>query len=374
MATQAKDKKMASPKPLAGLTNIAPYVGGESEITGFDRVIKLASNEGAFGPSPKTQEALKKIAGEFHRYPDGDSNEIRDLLADKNNLPKENIICGAGSDELISLLCRSYAGPGDEILYSAHGFAMYPIYGRTVGATVIGAPENGITIDVDQMLSHVTENTKLIFIANPNNPTGTYLPKSEVQRLIDGLPEDILLVIDSAYAEFVDRDDYSDGAGFVASHDNVVMLRTFSKIYGMGGLRLGWGYAPDDVIDILNRMRSPFNVAYPAMVAGVAAIQDQEFVKMSQEHNKKWLAWTTEQFRALGLEVPDSVCNFVLVHFPEDAGKNATAESADEFLKSKGIIVRRMAGYGLPDALRISIGLEDEMKIVVDALTEFVGT
>jgi histidinol-phosphate aminotransferase len=364
---------MASPQPLSGLKNIAPYVGGESEITGFDRVIKLASNEGAFGPSPKTLEALNAIGGDFHRYPDGDCNEIRDLLAAKNKLPKNNIICGAGSDELISLLCRSYAGPGDEILYSAHGFAMYPIYGRTVGATVVGAPENGITVDVDQLLAHVTDKTRLLFIANPNNPTGTYIPTSEVQRLIDGLRKDVLLVLDSAYSEFVDRDDYSDGAEFVTANDNVVVLRTFSKIYGMGGLRLGWTYAPDSVIDILNRMRSPFNVAYPAMVAGVAAIQDEEFLKMSQEHNKKWLKWTTDSIRALGLEVPDSVCNFVIVRFPEDKGKNATAESADVFLKSKGIIVRRMAGYGLPDALRISIGLEDEMKIVVDALSEFVS-
>lgn len=364
---------MASPKPLAGLQNIAPYIGGDSEITGFDRVLKLASNEGAFGPSPKILEALNALSGGFHRYPDGDCNELRDLLAAKHNLPKENLICGAGSDELISLLCRSYAGPGDEILHSAHGFAMYPIYGRTVGATIVAAPENGITVDVDQILGKVTDKTKLVFIANPNNPTGTYIPKSEVQRLIDGLSKEVLLVLDSAYAEFVDRKDYSDGAEFVTAHENVVMLRTFSKIYGMGGLRLGWGYAPSDVIDILNRMRSPFNVAYPAIVAGVAAIQDDAFLKKSQEHNKKWLKWTTDSIRNLGLEVPDSVCNFILVRFPQDRGRNATAESADVFLKSKGIIVRRMAGYGLPDALRISIGLEEEMKIVVNALAEFVS-
>ena len=364
---------MASPQPLAGLKNIAPYIGGESEITGFDRIVKLASNEGAFGPSPKTLEAINAIGNDFHRYPDGDCNELRELISERNNLPKDNIICSAGSDELISLLCRSYAGPGDEILYLAHGFAMYPIYGRTVGADIVAAPENGITVDVDQLLAHVTEKTRLLFIANPNNPTGTYIPKSEVQRLIDGLSKDVLLVLDSAYAEFVDREDFSNGAEFVTANENVVMLRTFSKIYGMGGLRLGWGYAPDEVIDILNRMRSPFNVAYPAMVAGVAAIQDDEFLKMSQEHNIKWLKWTTDSIRDLGLEVPDSVCNFVIVRFPEDKGTNATAESADVFLKSKGIIVRRLGGYGLPDALRISIGLEDEMKIVVEALAEFVG-
>ena len=364
---------MATPQPLNGLKNIAPYVAGESELTGFDRVIKLASNEGAFGPSKTVLEALASNSHDFFRYPDGDCTELRELLANKNKLSKDNIICGAGSDELINLLCRSYAGPGDEILYSAHGFAMYPIYGRTVCATVIAAPENDITVDVDQLLEHVTDKTKLLFIANPNNPTGTYISKSEIRRLIDLLPKTVLLVLDAAYSEFVEHEDYSDGMEFVATHENVVTLRTFSKIYGMAGLRLGWMYAPDDIVDIINRMRSPFNVSYSAIVAGIAAVKDDEFLLMSQKHNKKWLEWTTNNIRALGLEVPDSVCNFVLVRFPQNLGKNLTAESADTFLKSKGIIVRRMGGYGLPNALRISIGLGEEMEITVNALKEFVN-
>jgi histidinol-phosphate aminotransferase len=364
---------MAPPKPLAGLQQIAPYIAGESEIENFNDIIKLAANEGAFGPSPKTLEAIKAISNEFHRYPDGDNNDLRELLAEKHKIPKNNIICGAGSDELISLLCRSYAGPNDEILCSAHGFAMYPIYGLTVRATIITAPENNITLDVDQLLSNITDNTKLVFIANPNNPTGTYISIQEIQRFIDGLPSEVLLVLDSAYSEFVEREDYSDGADFVGNNDNIVMLRTFSKIYGMGGLRLGWIYAPDSVIDILNRMRSPFNVSYPAIAAGIAAIQDEEFINMAQKHNKKWLKWTTDNIRAIGLEVPDSVCNFIVVRFPTDRQNNTTAEAADAFLKSKGIIIRRLAGYGMPDALRISIGLEQEMKAVVDALTEFMS-
>ena len=364
---------MATPQPLYGLKNIAPYVAGESELTGFDRVIKLASNEGAFGPSKTVLEALASNSHDFFRYPDGDCTELRELLANKNKLSKDNIICGAGSDELINLLCRSYAGPGDEILYSAHGFAMYPIYGRTVCATVIAAPENDITVDVDQLLGHVTDKTKLLFIANPNNPTGTYIPKSEIARLIDLLPKTVLLVLDAAYSEFVDQEDYSDGMEFAATHENVVTLRTFSKIYGMAGLRLGWMYAPDDIVDIINRMRSPFNVSYSAIVAGIAAVKDDEFLLMSQKHNKKWLEWTTTNIRTLGLEVPDSVCNFVLVRFPQNLGKNLSAESADTFLKSKGIIVRRMGGYGLPNALRISIGLGEEMEITVNALKEFVN-
>ena len=364
---------MLSPEPLTGLKNIAPYIGGESQITGIERIIKLGSNEGAFGPSKKVMEALKNNAQEFSRYPDGDCNELRELLANKNQLSKDNIICGAGSDELISLICRSYAGPEDEILYSAHGFAMYPIYGRTVRATVISAPETNITVDVDQLLERVTDKTKLLFIANPNNPTGTYIPRSEIQRLIDLLPKNVLLVLDAAYCEFVDRKDYTNGAEFVSANENVVMLRTFSKIYGMAGLRLGWMYAPNDVVDIINRMRSPFNVSYSAIVAGVAATKDDDFIKFSQEHNKKWLEWTTNNIRALNLEVPDSFCNFVLVRFPEDKGRDRTAEAANNFLKSKGIIVRRMAGYGLPDAIRISIGTGEEMEITVNILAEFMG-
>ena len=364
---------MTPPNPLDGLKSIAPYIGGESKLTGFGRIIKLASNEGAFGPSKRTLEALSSNAYEFCRYPDGDCDELRGLLARKNNLPKDNIICGAGSDELISLLCRSYAGPGDEVLHSVHGFAMYPIYARTVRATVVTAEENDITVDVDQLLKRVTDKTKLLFIANPNNPTGTYIPKSEVQRLIDHLPKTVLLVLDAAYSEFVDIDDYSDGSEFVSTNENVVMLRTFSKIYGMAGLRLGWIYAPNGVIDILNRIRSPFNVSYPAIVAGIAATKDEEFLELSQEHNKKWLKWTMNSIRTLGLEVPDSVCNFVLIRFPQDANADLTAESADNFLKSKGIIVRRMGGYGLPNALRISIGTGEEMEITVNALTKFLS-
>jgi histidinol-phosphate aminotransferase len=370
------DLIMASPKPLAGLEKIAPYVGGESEIEGKDRVIKLASNEGPFGPSPKTREALKAAADVYHRYPDGDCRQLRELLAAKHGLEIENIVCGSGSDELISLLCRSYAGPGDEILYSAHGFAMYPIYGLTVGATVVAAPEADITISVDNMISQVTDKTKIVFIANPNNPTGTYLPEAEVKRLRELLPDHILLVIDSAYAEYVDEADYDVGINMVRAGDNVVMLRTFSKIYGMGGLRLGWAFAPDAVVDILNRMRSPFNVSYPAQVAGVAAVQDDEFIEMSQAHNRQWLAWTTEQIRGLGLVVPDSYCNFVLARFPEEAadGVNAVkdAAAANDYLQDNGIIVRRMAGYGLPDSLRISIGTEEEMRLVIDTLAAFM--
>ncbi len=367
---------MPSPKPLAGLSRIAPYVAGDSSIEGRENAIKLASNEGPFGPSPKTVAALREVAEDYHRYPDGDSREVREIIAARHNLTFEQVICGCGSDELISLLCRSYAGPGDEILYSAHGFAMYPIYGLTVGADLAAAPETEITVDVDNMLAAVTEKTRLVFIANPNNPTGTYLPETELRRLHAGLRDDILLVVDCAYEEYIDEPDYVNGLDMVREYENVVALRTFSKIYGMGGIRLGWGYFPPEVANIINRMRSPFNVSYPAQVAGAMALHDTDFIDMSRAHNKKWLAWTRDQIRSLGLTVPDSYANFVIVRFPpadpSDHTRNMDATAADSFLKSRGVIVRRLAGYGLPDALRISIGLEDEMRQVVDALAAFV--
>ena len=277
---------------------------------------------------------------------------------------------------MINLLCRTYAAPGDEIVHTAHGFAMYPIYTKTVGAIPISAPEDNITASVENIVNAITEKTKLVFIANPNNPTGTYLPASKLMRLYKQIPSNVLLVIDSAYAEYVQEQDYSPGIELAKQSNNVIMLRTFSKIYGMGGIRLGWGYFPKEVADILNRVRSPFNVSFVAQSAGLAAIQDDEFVKNSQNHNDRFLKWTTEKLRSLGLVVPDSYGNFVLVNFPN--GKNGkdhdkSAEKADAHLNSCGIIVRRLAGYGLPDALRVTIGTEEEMKSVVNSITEFLN-
>ncbi len=362
---------MTSPQPLPGLLGIQPYAGGESEITGVDRIIKLASNEGALGPSPKSVAAVAEAARDMHRYADGDCAKLRAAIAKQNGLEVERIVCGSGSDELIYHLCRAYAGVGDEVLHSAHGFAMYSIYAKAAGAAPVAAPEKGITANVDALLGKVTGKTRILFIANPNNPTGTYLGSGELQRLRDELPSRILLVVDSAYAEYISRNDYTAGEEMVQAGDNVVMLRTFSKIYALGGLRLGWAYCPPEVADIINRIRSPFNVSATAQAAGLAAVEDLEFLAKSVAHNEAWLAWLTEELRALGLTVPESFGNFVLVRFPETPGQDA--EAADAHLKSKGIIVRRMGGYGLPDALRITIGLEDEMRAVVQALQEFTG-
>jgi histidinol-phosphate aminotransferase len=354
-----------------GIMDIAPYVGGESAVQGAKRVIKLSSNESALGPSPAATAAYADLSAKLHRYPDGDCRELREAIAETFALDAAKIVCGAGSDEIISLICKAYAGPGDEVLYSQHGFLMYPISAKAAGATPVTAPERDLTTDVDAMLAAVTDKTRICFVANPNNPTGTYIPASEMERLRKGLPDDVLLVIDAAYAEYVGRDDYSDGAKMVESHDNVVMTRTFSKIFGLGGMRLGWGYVPPAVAAVLHRVRGPFNVASAAQVAGAAAVRDQAFTQRVRAHNDQWLPWTTAKLRELGLSVTDSVGNFVLVcfgAFPEHG-----AEAADAFLKGDGIIVRRMAGYGLPECLRITVGAEDEMKAVVDSLARFLG-
>ncbi len=362
---------MTAPTPRPGIMDITPYVGGESKIAGLTRVIKLASNEGALGPSPKAAEAYRTVAAELHRYPDGGCTELRRALAARHGLDADRIVCGAGSDELISLLTRAYAGVGDEMLYSAHGFLMYPIAARTVGAIPVAAPEADLTTDVDALLSKVSDRTRIVFLANPNNPTGTYIPADAMRRLRENLREDIVLVIDAAYAEFVAANDYTAGVELVDGFDNVVMLRTFSKIYALGSVRLGWAYASPAITDVLNRVRSPFNVSAPAQAAGVAALSDVTFIDRSRGHNDRWLPWTADQIRTLGLEVVPSVCNFILVRFPAESGRDANA--ADAYLRGRGVIARRVGAYGLADCLRITIGLEDEMRVVVDALREFMS-
>lgn len=364
---------MSDPKPNPGIMGIDPYVGGESALEDRETVIKLSSNEGAFGPSPKAVAAYKDAGETLHRYPDGGCSDLRGALADRYGLDAARIVCGAGSDEIISLLCQAYAGPGDEVLYSEHGFLMYPISAKAAGATPVSAPETNLTADVDALLEKVNDNTRLLFLANPNNPTGTCLSGDELWRLRRELREDVILVIDAAYAEYVSLDDYSPGIDLVDGGGNVVMTRTFSKIFGLGGVRLGWAYCPAGIADVLNRLRGPFNVGSPAMAAGVAALADTDFTAKSKAHNDTWLAWTREQLQSLGLEVPPSAGNFVLARFPAEPGRNADiAEAADSFLKDRGIIVRRMAAYGLDDCLRITIGLEDEMRACVGALKEFL--
>jgi histidinol-phosphate aminotransferase len=280
-------------------------------------------------------------------------------------------VCGAGSDDLLNLLARAYLTDGDEAIYTRHGFVVYPIATMGTGAKAVAVPEKDFTADVDAIQKAVTPKTKIVFLANPNNPTGTYVPFDEVKRLQKSLPAHVLLVLDAAYAEYVQRNDYESGIELVATTDNVVMTRTFSKIYGLAALRLGWMYGPAHVVDAINRIRGPFNVNGPAIAAGIAAIRDTAHVEKSRAHNTRWLAWLTEEIGKLGLKVTPSAANFVLIHFPETKGR--TAKDADDFLTKRGLILRQVGVYKLPNALRMSVGTEEANRLVVQALKEFLG-
>ncbi len=357
------------PTPVAGVMDAPLYVAGEHKLEGFDEPIILSANENPLGPSEQALAAYRAAGATLHRYPDGGASALRRAIAERHSLDADRIIIGAGSDELITLVTRAYAGVGDEVIYSKHGFAMYRINAIATGATPVAVEETDLRTDVDAVLASVGPQTKLIFIANPNNPTGSYLAQDDVRRLIEGLPPHVVCVLDAAYAEFVGRNDYESGAAFVEEFDNVLMLRTFSKIHGLAALRLGWGYGKPPVIDALNRLRGPFNVAAPALAAGVAAMQDGAHVETSRLHNDAWLPWLSAALTELGLEVAPSVGNFVIARF-KDA---ETASAASAFLESKGIIARPMGGYHLPDYLRLTVGLENECRKAVAALAEFLG-
>ena len=359
----------SEPQPKAGIMNIAPYVGGKSKAKEGVRVVKLSSNETPLGASPKAIEAYTNWQTQLHRYPDGTSALLREAIAKTYNLPAQQIVCGNGSDELIGLLVHAYAGNGDEVLISQHGFLMYEIYAQSFGATTVKAPEKNLRTDVDAILARVTAKTKIVFIANPNNPTGSYITGEELKRLHAGLPPHVILAIDGAYAEYPDKPDYSSGLELVQQHKNVVALRTFSKIYGLSALRLGWMFAPPAIIDVINRIRSPFNVNGPALAAGVGAMLDVDFVNHTRAFNTKWLAWLTSELTKIGLTVMPSIANFVLVKFPE--GKHCSA-AANQFMMERGLIPREVANYGLPEYLRISIGLEEDNRAVVETLSQFM--
>jgi len=359
------------PIPRPGILDIAPYVPGTSALPGAGKVIKLSSNETPLGPSPRAVEAYLAEAAHLSRYPDGSARPLREALAQRYGLDAARIVCGAGSDELLNLLAAAYLGPGDEAIYSEHGFLVYKIAILAHGATPIVAPERDLTADVDAILARVTDATRMVFIANPNNPTGTYLTFDEVKRLHAGLPEHVILVLDAAYAEYVRANDYEAGIELVATSENTVMTRTFSKIYGLAGLRLGWAYCPAPIADALNRIRGPFNVTGASIAAGVAALADQPYMQRAVEHNTVWRGRMAEALARIGLRVTPSAANFLLVHFPKSHGKSAHA--ADKFLHERRIILRRVDEYGFPDALRMTVGTQDENEAVIDALSAFMG-
>ena len=360
------------PQPRPGVLDIQAYVPGKSSAPGVAKIFKLSSNESPLGPSPKAIEAYRKAGEHLEDYPDGAASDLREAIGRAFGLDPARIVCGAGSDDLLNLLARAYLADGDEAIYTTHGFLVYPIATLGAGAKPVVAPEKNFTADVDAILAAVTPKTKMVFLANPNNPTGTYLPFDEVKRLQRGLPPHVLLVLDAAYSEYVRRNDYESGIELVATSENVVMCRTFSKIHGLAGLRLGWMYGPAHIVDAVNRVRGPFNVNLPAIAAGIAAIEDAAHQERSREHNTKWLAWLTEEIGKLGLDVTPSVANFLLIHFPTHKGK--TAQDADRFLTARGLILRQVAAYKLPNALRMSVGTEEANRLVVQALAEFLGS
>lgn len=354
--------------PRPSILSVEPYVGGESKIPGVNRIVKLSSNEGAFGPPPGAIEAIRAMAAEAHRYPDGNGTALREAIGARFGLDPARIVVGNGSDELLALLILAYGGEGTELVMSTHGFMMYDITGRWAGCRIIKVPEKNLTADVDGMLAAVGPRTRLMFLANPNNPTGSILPQSEVNRLRAGLRDDVLLVLDSAYAEYVTKPDYDAGAKLVDASGTTVMTRTFSKIFGMGGMRLGWCYAPAPVIDVLGRVRGPFNVNAAAMAAGVAALAEKGWVERSVAHNTEWRGKVSAALTAAGIKVWSSEGNFVLADF----GSAPKAKAADDALKARGLIVRAMGGYGLPACLRITIGTAEECTMVIEALSAFM--
>lgn len=363
---------MNAPQPKPWILGIAPYVPGRSTTDSGVKAVKLSSNENPLGTAPAAQAAFDSARGSLERYPDAGATALREAIGALHGLDPERIIYGTGSDEILHLAAGAYAGPGDEVIYVRHGFAVYDIAARRVGATPVIAPDRDYATDVDALLACVTDRTRVVFVANPNNPTGTYAPRAEIERLHAGLPSSVLLVIDQAYAEYLAPGEEDGALALAASHPNVLVTRTFSKIYGLAAERIGWGYAAAPVIDALHRIRAPFNVTIAGQAAAVAAIGAQDFVAASREHNQRWRAWLADQVAALGnqgLRAVPSHANFLLVLF-EGAVR---AETAYHALMARGYIVRWLPGQGLPEGLRITIGTEEEVRGVAQALREIVA-
>ncbi len=358
---------MTAPSPRPEILTIQPYVAGEFEVPGANRILKLSSNEGALGVPPSAQAAIASARDEVHRYPDGGTSALRAAIGKRWGLDPARIVCGAGSDDLIYQLCLAYGGPGRDIIMSEHGFSIYQIAGTYAGSRVIKVAEWNLTADPDALLAAVSPSTRLMFLANPNNPTGSMLPAEEVVRLRAALPPEVLLVLDAAYAEYVTRTDYDAGAKLVDASGSTVMTRTFSKIYGLGGMRIGWCYAPPAVVDVLNRVRSPFNVSAAGQAAAIAALAEPGWVERGREHNALYRSKLAAGLEAAGIKVWPSEANFVLA----DLGTTDKADAVDAFLRSRGIIVRKVGGYGLPHCLRITVGSAEEVGLVIDAFADF---
>lgn len=352
--------------PQPGIMEIALYEGGAAKIAGVENVVKLSSNENPFGPSEKAREAVIRAAHLLHRYPNTDHSALRAAIAEVHDLDPERILCGVGSDEIIHFLCQAYAGPGTEVLFTEHGFLMYRISAHAAGATPVQVRERDRVSDIDALIAGATAQTRLIFVANPNNPTGTMVGLPELERLARAVPQAIV-VIDAAYAEYVEG--YDGGAELATRLPNVFMTRTFSKIYGLGGLRVGWGYGPREIVDVLNRIRGPFNLSHVALEGAEAAMRDRDHIARCQAENSRLRAWLAEALAEKGVPSDTSCANFILARFED----KATAEACDAYLKTHGLIVRLVAGYGLPQCLRITIGDEASCRRVAHVIGQFMA-
>jgi histidinol-phosphate aminotransferase len=361
----------AKPTPKVGILDISPYVGGKAKAEGFAEPIKLSSNENILGCSPKASAAYAAAAEHLHLYPDGRADRLRAAIAAKFDLEPERLLFGCGSDELFSLVCQTYCEPGDNIVQGQYGFLAYRIAGRAAQAEVRFAPEPEMKLDVDQVLAQVDDRTKVVFVANPSNPTGTWNPRADIERLHAGLPAHTILVLDGAYAEFASSPDYTDGLDLARGADNILVTRTFSKAYGLAALRVGWGYAPVAIADAIDRIRPPFNVNIPAQAAAVAALGDDDFIARSRDLVETWRPWLAQQLGGLGLETVPSEGNFLLTLFPQTPGR--TAAEAEAFLASRGVLVRAVAGYGIPHGLRITVGREGDNRALIAGLDAFLA-
>jgi histidinol-phosphate aminotransferase len=358
---------VSGPKPRPGILDIAHYVPGKSKVEGIAKPIKLSANENALGTSPLGRAAYLEAAGDIALYPEGRANALRHKVGETFGLEPDRLIFGCGSDELFSVACQTFLEPGDNIVQPHHGFAAWAIAARANGAMVKDAPETNLHVDVDAMLAAVDDRTRIVFLANPANPTGTMLRDSEVRRLHAGLPERVLFLYDGAYAEFArGLEGYDDGLALARDASNVMVTRTFSKIYGLASLRVGWGYAHADVIGAMERIRLPFNVNRPAQAAAIAALDDQDFVDRSIAQVRKWLPVFTERFKAWGLEPAPSATNFLTFGVPQ--GLAITAADLDEALAREGLILRELKNYHLPDHLRVTVGSDQENEALLAAM------
>ncbi len=358
---------MTAPVPKPWIMDIAPYIPGRSTTDSGAKAVKLSSNENPLGTPPAARAAFLDAANRLERYPDASGTIVREALAEKHGLDPARIIYGNGSDEVLHLAAGAFSGPGDEVIFVHYGFAVYEIAARRTAATPVIAPDKDYATDVDAILSCVTERTRIVFVANPNNPTGTYADKAEIARLHAGLPGDVLLVLDHAYAEYIDGADDDGGMALARDADNVLVTRTFSKMYGLAAERIGWGYAAEPIIQAMHRIRLPFSITIAGQQAAVAALADTDWVERCRAENARLRRWFAEQIAGLGnagLRAIPSQANFVLVVFEGVL----TAEAAYTGLMDAGYIVRWLPGQGLPHGLRITIGTEEETHGVLAAL------